>query len=169
MTKDIKQQDPRTDSTADQPLPKAQSLPGAVLFACTHNMIRSPMAEGLMKAMFPGRVFADSCGLNAGAPDGFVFNVMNEIGIDLTNHQPKSFDDLEDEYFDLIICFSDVSFAMAEEIARNKSTEVEYWPVFDAALGSDNREERLKAYREVRDIISAKLKDRFGGDEAPVA
>ena len=156
-------QDTNMDHGQDKPENLRDKLPGAVLFACTHNMIRSPIAEGLMKSMFPNRIFADSCGLNAGAPDGFVFNVMNEIGIDLTNHQPKSFDDLEDEYFDLIICFSDVSYAMAENIARNKSTEVEYWPVFDAALGSDNREERLQAYREVRDIIAAKLKDRFGG------
>jgi protein-tyrosine-phosphatase len=124
-------------------------------------MIRSPMAEGLMKSLFPNTVFTDSCGINAGAPDGFVINVMNEIGIDMSRHQPKSFANLDDEYFDLIICFSDVSYEQALEIAQNKSTDVEYWPVFDAGLVSDNRDEKLKAYRLVRDLICDKLKARF--------
>jgi len=140
-------------------------LPSTVLFACTHNMIRSPMAEALMKSMFPGQIFADSCGLSAGVADGFVITVMDEIGIDLSNHEPKSFDDLEDEFFDLIICFSDVSYAMALDLAQSKSTEVEFWPVYDAALASDNREERLTAYRLVRDAIAQKLKDHFGNPE----
>jgi protein-tyrosine-phosphatase len=90
---------------------------------------------------------------------------MDEIGIDLSNHEPKSFDDLEDEFFDLIICFSDVSYAMALDMAQSKSTEVEFWPVYDAALASDNREERLTAYRLVRDAIAEKLKDYFGSPE----
>lgn len=137
-------------------------LPGTVLFACTHNMIRSPMAEGLMKSLFPNKVFTDSCGIGAGVPDGFVMNVMDELGIDMSNHQPKSFDDLEDEYFDLIICFSDVSHEKAVIFAEGKSTDVEHWPVFDAGLVSDNRDERLNAYRLVRDIILEKLKARFG-------
>ena len=136
-------------------------LPGTVLFACTHNMIRSPIAEGLTKAMFPNKVFVDSCGIYAGVPDGFVITVMEEVGIDMSAHKPKSFADLEDEYFDLIICFSQESYELAQDLAKGKSTEVEYWPVFDAALGSDAREERLQAYRQVREIISEKLNIRF--------
>ncbi|MGC6485548.1 MAG: low molecular weight phosphatase family protein [Candidatus Puniceispirillales bacterium] len=133
-----------------------------ILFACTHNMIRSPMAEALMKARFPNRVFVDSCGITEGSLDGFVVTVMDEIGIDLKAHQPKRFADLDDEYFDLIICFSEDSHKHATEFARGKSTEVEYWPVYDAALASENREERLKAYRAVRDEIAARLDARFG-------
>ena len=136
-------------------------MPDTVLFACTHNMIRSPMAEGLMKSLFPKTVFADSCGISAGVPDGFVINVMDELGIDMSSHQPKSFADLEDEYFDVIICFSPESYEVAKELAEGKSTEVEYWPVFDAALASDSREERLSAYRQVRELISQKLDERF--------
>ena len=143
-----------------------KQLPGTVLFACTHNMIRSPMAEGLMKSMFPNKIFVDSCGLNAGVPDGFVIAVMDEIGIDMSNHTPKSFDDLDDEFFDMIICFSESSYAQAQEMSRNKSSEVLYWPVYDAALVSDNREKRLVAYREVRDSIAEKLKETFAYDES---
>ena len=138
-------------------------MPGTILFACTHNMIRSPIAEGLTKALFPNKVFVDSCGIYAGVPDGFVITVMEEVGIDMSGHTPKSFGDLEDEYFDLIICFSPESHEVALKLAEGKSTEVDYWPVFDAALGSDSREERLAAYREVRRIISEKLNERFQG------
>ncbi len=138
-----------------------KTLPGTILFACTHNMIRSPIAEGLTKVMFPNTVFVDSCGINAGVPDGFVITVMEEIGIDMSGHTPKSFADLEDEYFDLIICFSPESYEVATALAAGKSTEVEFWPVYDAALASDVREERLAAYRQVRGIISEKLNARF--------
>jgi protein-tyrosine-phosphatase len=138
------------------------SFPGTVLFACTHNMIRSPIAEGIMKQLHPKTVFVDSCGINAGASDGFVITVMQEIGIDMTKHEPKSFGDLDDEYFDLIICFSEDSYRKAQEFSRAKSTEVEYWPVFDTGLVSDNREERLAAYRLVRDRIRELIKERFG-------
>ena len=137
-------------------------LPGTVLFACTHNMIRSPMAEGIMKQLCPNTVFVDSCGINAGSSDGFVITVMQEIGIDMTQHEPKSFGDLDDEYFDLIICFSEYSYSKAQDFAQAKSTEVEYWPVFDAGLASDNREERLAAYRVVRDRIGDLIKEKFG-------
>ena len=137
------------------------SLPGTVLFACTHNMIRSPIAEGLTKAMFPNTIFVDSCGIYAGVPDGFVITVMEEVGIDMSAHKPKSFADLDDEYFDLIICFSQESYDIAKDFAQGKSTDIAYWPVFDAALASDVRKERLAAYRQVREIISEKLKEQF--------
>ena len=39
------------------------SLPGAVLFACNFNQVRSPMAEGLLKRLVGDRVYVDSCGL----------------------------------------------------------------------------------------------------------
>ena len=143
-----------------QPLPK--QLPSAVLFACTHNMIRSPMAEGLMKSLFPNEVYVDSCGVNAGSCDGFVISVMDELGIDMSSHRPKNFGDLDDDFFDLVICFSDESHAAATAFAHAKAINVLHWPVFDAGLVSDNRDERLTAYREVRDIIKARLEAQFG-------
>ena len=64
----------------------AANLPGAVLFACNLNRIRSPMAQGLMQRLFGDRVFVDSCGLRPGdddPPDGFMVAVMDELGVDL--------------------------------------------------------------------------------------
>ena len=137
------------------------NFPESILFACSHNMIRSPMAEALMKSMFPDTIFADSCGLKAGCADGFVNMVMDELNIDTSQHRPKNFDDLEDESFDIIICFSEESFVRAKEFSAEKSMEVEYWPVFDAGLVSDSRDKRLAAYRLVRDTIKEKLEERF--------
>jgi protein-tyrosine-phosphatase len=137
------------------------ALPKSLLFACTHNMIRSPIAEGLMKSLFPEGIYIDSCGIKAGILDGFLISVMEEVGIDVSDHTPKSFNDLEGKYFDLIICFSEESYEIALQLTKSESTEVEYWPVFDAALTSDKREERLRAYRQVRTMISQRLHDRF--------
>lgn len=68
-------------------------LPGAVLFACNHNRVRSPMAEALMKLMFGDRVFVDSCGLRLDDdddPDPFAVAVMDELGADLSRHRSKT-------------------------------------------------------------------------------
>lgn len=137
------------------------ALPGSVLFACTHNMIRSPMAEALMKARFPNQVFTDSCGIHAGSVDSFVITVMKELEIDVSHHQPKNFDDLQDEFFDLIVCFSEESHAAALDFTRDKATEVEHWPIYDVALTSENQQLRLNAYRMVRDTIASRLDAKF--------
>jgi hypothetical protein len=82
------------------------SQAAAVLFACNLNKVRSPMAAGLMRRLHGDRVFVDSCGLrraDADLADPFVAAVMDELGVDVTGHFPKSFDDLEDESFDVVI------------------------------------------------------------------
>ena len=81
-------------------------LPSAVLFACTMNSIRSPMAEGILKFLHGDRIYVDSVGVRKKDINGFCVTVMDEIGIDLGRHKPKSFDDLEDSYFDLVIPLS---------------------------------------------------------------
>ena len=77
--------------------------PGSVLFACGMNAIRSPMAEALARHLFPGQFYIQSVGVRCGKPDPFAAAVMDEIGLDISEHEPTTFDDLEDSYFDLII------------------------------------------------------------------
>ena len=137
--------------------------PGSVLFACTHNMIRSPMAEAMMKARFPGKVFVDSCGIHPGSMDSFTVQVMAEMDIDVSRHEPKNFNDLQDGYFDLVVCFSEESHAIAKDFVKGKSMELEFWPIYDAGLTSENQQLRLDAYRMVRDAIADRLGERFGG------
>jgi protein-tyrosine-phosphatase len=138
---------------------------GAVLFACNQNRVRSPMAEALMKARFPGRIFVDSCGARPEAgdgPDPFVVAVLAEIGIDsVADHAPKGFDDLEDESFDLVISLTPEAQHRAVELARGRATELEYWPTFDPTLVTGPRETVLEAYREVRDALAARIAARF--------
>ena len=142
-------------------------MPKNLLFACTHNMIRSPMAEAMMKTRFGDRIGVDSCGITEGSPDGFTIAVMTEAGINIMQHQPKTFAALGDKTFDLIICFSEVSHSHAVEFARGHSSEVEYWPIYDSGLVSENREAKLRAYRAVRDEIAARLDARFSTGSPP--
>ena len=59
-----------------------------------------------MKLHFGDRVYVDSCGVRGDEelePDPFVVAVMDELGADLTHHRAKTFDQLEDDSFDLVV------------------------------------------------------------------
>lgn len=136
--------------------------PSAVLFACNMNSIRSPMAEGLLKFLQGDRIFIDSVGVRPKEVDGFSVAVMDEIGIDISTHNSKSFDDLEDSYFDLVITLSPEAQHKAIEMTRVMACDVEFWNTFDPSLiESENRETILEAYRQVRDQLFLRLKSRF--------
>jgi protein-tyrosine-phosphatase len=144
------------------------ALPGSVLFACTHNAIRSPMAEAVMKLLHGRRVYVDSVGLRPLPIDPFVVATLDEIGIDLSRHRPKSFDELEDDYFDLVISLSPEAQHRAVELTRTSSCEIEFWPTMDPSLASGSREQRLAAYRTLRDHLLQRLGWRFPPARAPI-
>jgi protein-tyrosine-phosphatase len=143
----------------------ASELPGAVLFACNHNRVRSPMAEGLMKLMFGTRVYVDSCGLRldeeAGA-DPFAVAVMEELGVDLSKHRPKTFDQLEGDSFDVVVSLTPEAQHRAVELARGRAVELEYWPTHDPTLTLGPREAAMEAYRATRDGLAERIRGRFG-------
>jgi protein-tyrosine-phosphatase len=140
-------------------------LPSAVLFACSLNQVRSPMAEAILKHLHGSRVYVDSVGVRAGEEiDAFVVTVMGEIGIDLSKHRTKSFDQLEDSSFDLVISLSPEAQHKAVDMTRTMACEVEYWPTFDPTAVEGSREERLEAYRKVRDGLLERIKQRFSGN-----
>ncbi len=142
-------------------------LPGSVLFCCTQNSIRSPMAESLLKYLHGRRIYVDSVGVRASEIDGFAVAVMDEIGVDLAKHRPKTFDDLEDTSFDLIISLSPEAQHSAVEMTRTMACDVEYWPTMDPSVIEGSREERLEAYRAVRDTLLARIRERFPPAGAP--
>jgi protein-tyrosine-phosphatase len=142
-------------------------LPGSVLFCCTLNALRSPMAEAMLKHLHGRRVFVDSVGVRAGALDEFAIAVMDEIGIDITKHKPKSFDDLEDDSFDLIVSLSPEAQHKAVDMTRTLAAEVEFWNTFDPSIVEGSREMRLDAYRQVRDQLMNRLLQRFPVAGAP--
>lgn len=141
-------------------------LPDAVLFTCNYNRVRSPMAEGLFKRFYGTRAFVDSCGLKpdpAGeGVDPFVVAVMDELGLDVSDHQPKTFAQLEDDSFDVVVSLTPEAQHRAVELSRDRSVEIEYWPTHDPTLVDGSREARLEAYREVRDALAEAIKQRFG-------
>ncbi|MDO9224272.1 MAG: low molecular weight phosphatase family protein [Caulobacter sp.] len=142
------------------------ALPGAVLFACNFNRVRSPMAEALMQLAFGTRVFVDSVGLRREAgqsgADPFAAAVMDELGADLSGFRPKTFDELEDESFDLVVSLTPEAHHRAVELARGRAVDIEYWPTMDPTLTSGSREQVLEAYRQVRDGLASRIRDRFG-------
>lgn len=144
----------------------ANRIPGSVLFACTENALRSPMAEAMMKHLHGHHVFVDSVGVRAGTLDGFAVEVMAELGLDISRHQPKTFDDLEDTSFDLVISLSPEAQHGAVELTRSSAAELEFWHVFDPSLVEGGREARLAAYRQVRDQLMARIRERFRAEPA---
>ncbi|MDE2383859.1 MAG: arsenate reductase ArsC [Alphaproteobacteria bacterium] len=135
--------------------------PSAVLFACTLNAIRSPMAAAILHRYCGAKVYVASCGIAAGDPDPFVGMVMDEIGIDLKTHRPHSFEDLEDSAFDLLITLSPEAEKRAHSMARTMAIEVEHWNIPDPSHASGSREQILDSYRAVRDDLVKRVKARF--------
>ncbi len=143
------------------------NLPGSVLFACTMNAIRSPMAEGIMKRLHGTRVFVDSVGVRKGEVDPFVIAAMDEIGIDVSSHRPKTFDELEDTSFDAIVSLSPEAQHSAVEMTRTMACDVLFWNTFDPALVEGNRETRMDAYRQVRDELMKRITAAFPPSRLP--
>jgi len=141
-------------------------LPDSILFACGQNCIRSPMAEALMRHFYGGQVHVASCGVYAGDGDEFVFAVLDELGIDMKNFEPQSFDDLEDTNFDLVVSLSPEAHHKALEMTRTMAIDVEYWPTIDPSASMGSRDQILNSYRDVRDATIARLKQRFGSRTA---
>jgi protein-tyrosine-phosphatase len=140
----------------------ADELPGALLFACTENSVRSPMAAGIARYLYGNRVFIASCGVKPSERDPFVTAVMDEIGIDLSKHRPQGFDDLEDSSFDVVISLSPEAHHRALEMTRTMAIEAEYWPTFDPSATMGSREQILDSYRDVRDGLMRRIRGRFG-------
>ena len=146
----------------------APALPSSVLFCCDQNSVRSPIAEGLMKKFYGQRAYVQSAGVrNDMEIDGFAVAVSDEIGVELSRHRSRSFDEMVQwgddlSGFDLIVALSPASQRRAQELTRYSHTAVEYWPVLDPTGIGEDRETRLAAYRQTRDQIRKRMLDRFG-------
>jgi protein-tyrosine-phosphatase len=142
-------------------LGEAGDLPGAVLFACSKNAVRSPMAAAILKHLAGARVYVVSAGVRPGEADPFAAAVMEELGIDISGHKPTSLDELNDASFDLIISLSPEAHHKALQLAEGFAIDVEYWPTPDPTLAHGSREQILNAYRGVRDGLFRKITQRF--------
>ncbi|MGL4637366.1 MAG: low molecular weight phosphatase family protein [Beijerinckiaceae bacterium] len=138
--------------------------PHSILFACSLNAVRSPMAEGLARAILGQKIYVDSAGLSTTTLDSFAVAAMAEIGIDIRDHNTQGFDDIAVDEFDLIVALSPEALEKAKALTRLSSVAVEYWPTDDPTQDSGgSRETRLSAYRQVRDKLKQQIRDRFSG------
>jgi protein-tyrosine-phosphatase len=133
----------------------------AVLIACTMNAVRSPMAAAMLRHLAGQRLYVESAGVRAGELDPLAVEAMEEIGLEIGKHRPRCFEDLEDGSFDLVITLSPEAQHKAMELTRTAATRVEYWPTMDPTAVEGSREQRLLAYRVVRDQLMARLRQRF--------
>ena len=146
--------------------PPRRTTPQAVLFACGLNSVRSPMAAGLFKQMLGRAIYVASAGVRKDELDPFAVAVLDEVGIDIGKHRPMTFEELDDWEglnFDLIVTLSPEAHHKALELTRTIAAEVEYWPTPDPTPTEGTREQRLDAYRAVRDQLMEHIKTRFGG------
>ena len=148
-------------------------FPQAVLFCCDHNAVRSPMAEGLMKQLYGQRAYVQSAGVKKDMEiDGFSVAVCAEMGIELSRHRSRSFEEMQDQgddlgQYDLIIALSPASKLQALELTRTSHVTVEFWPIIDPTALGEGREAKLAAYRQARDQIKDRMIERFGPPTAP--
>ena len=144
------------------------AMPSSVLFCCDHNAVRSPMAEGLMKKLYGQVCYVQSAGVrNDLEVDGFAVAVCKEIGVELSRHRSRSFEEMKEwgddlTGFDLIVALSPASQRQALEMTRTAHLSVEYWPVLDPTGLGESRDAKLQAYRLTRDQIRDSMVARFG-------
>lgn len=131
------------------------------------NAIRSPMAAALTKKFFGDQIYVQSAGIYQGDMDGFVSAVMAEEGIDLSDHQPHTLDELDDLYFDLIITLSPEAHHRILDWASDQAVEVIYWPTLDPSTLAGRRDQILEGYRQTRDSLAQRIKQQFGQIHSP--
>lgn len=144
---------------------KDERAPASVLFACTHNIIRSPMAAGLMRRRYGPLVRVDSVGLRPGERvSAMAAAVMDEMGVDISQIRPKGFEWFEAAEaapFDLIVSLSPEAHHTALNLVPGLALAAEYWPTFDPSLAEGSREQVLMEYRSVRDGLDRRIAERF--------
>lgn len=146
-----------------QPAKPNDDAPSSVLFVCTMNAVRSPMAAAITRTLYPHIIYSRSAGIQKGENDPFVKAVMDEFGIDISTHYPHTFEELNDGNFDLTITLTDEAKHKAEDIMATNGSVMEFWPTEDPTLATGKREQRLDAYRAVRDTLIKSITERFSG------
>ena len=144
-----------------EPADTRSATPGSVLFVCTMNQIRSPMAEFLAKDILETSVYAQSAGVTCGDIDGFMQAVMKERGIDVSGHEPVSLEELDDTYMDLVVTLTPEAHQRTQEFMRGQSVTIEYWPIANPSGTTGKREDILSAYRHTRDLLEKRIRERF--------
>jgi protein-tyrosine-phosphatase len=138
-----------------------EKSPRAILFMCGMNSIRSPMAEVIAKQLVAPGIYIQSAGVRAGERDPFVDVVLDEAGLTLGKHKPRTLEEIEDDFFDLIITLTPEAHHTALELTRSNALDVVYWPTMDPTVATGTRDNILEAYREVREHLKKLISERL--------
>ncbi|MBX3532671.1 MAG: low molecular weight phosphatase family protein [Rhizobiaceae bacterium] len=138
------------------------AAPRSVLFLCGMNAVRSPTAELLARRILPRDTYVASAGVRRGERDPFVDAVLAESGLSLGERQPQALDEMEDDYFDLIVTLAPEAHHRALELTRSLAVDVEYWPTPDPTVATGTREQIMASYRDMRDRLARRVAERFG-------
>jgi len=141
---------------------KKTTRPASVLFVCTLNSIRSPMAEGIMKAKFGDDIYVQSCGLESGELSDLMVAVMGEKGIDMSAHKSKTLAEIADTSFDVVVAFNPDAEAAVRAVFDDSDTEIESWPTPDPTQGAMDVRAMMDNFRAVRDVVEMKIDKKFG-------
>ncbi len=136
--------------------------PASVLFVCSQNAVRSPMAAGLLRRKANGRIHVRSCGVHGDREvDGYAVAVMDEIGVDLHDHHPQAFDMLDETLFDLVVTLSPEADAVVRDLFRADAVTIEHWPMPEPDSHFETRDQRLASYRDLREELTRRLDSLF--------
>ena len=137
-------------------------LPASVLYVCSMNKVRSPMAAAVTRRLYGDALPAQSSGLRASEDvDAMASAVMQEIGVDLSGHRPRPMDDIDARAFSVMVALSADAWEAVRPLAK-LGVEVEFWPVSDPTLEEGSRDQRLEAYRHTRQELESRITERFG-------
>ena len=121
-----------------------------------------------MKKFYGTRVYVQSAGVKGDMEiDGFSIAVCQELGVELSRHRSRSFEEMQEwgddlTSFDLIVALSPAAQRQALEFNRFHHIEVEYWPILDPTGLGETREAKLESYRQARDQIVNRMTRAFG-------
>ena len=138
-----------------------RTRPSSVLFVCGLNAVRSPMAESLARLWFGKVVYVQSAGVRKGELDPFSVKAMEEMGVDISRHRPRTIEEIEDGNFDLIVTLAPEAHHKALDMTRTMAADVEYWPTPDPQLATGSRDQIMEVYRSVRDGLARRIKERL--------
>jgi arsenate reductase len=137
-----------------------------VLFVCTGNSVRSQMAEGLLKALGSGQWKVRSAGVIRSYVHPLAIQVMDEIGIDISQQTSKSMDQFVNDKFDYVITLCDHAAQFCPTFGGRR--ERLHWPFEDPAGAIGTVEKRLAVFRRIRDGIKRKIEEFLKSESSEI-
>jgi arsenate reductase len=127
-----------------------------ILILCTGNSARSQMGEGLLRSLSRGAVEVHSAGTHPSRVNPLAVEAMKEVGIDISGHRSKSVEEFAGQHFDVLITVCDNAREACPVFPG--APERLHWSYPDPAAAEGSHEEKLRAFRDVRDDMRQKLR-----------